>query len=261
MSVHLPHAGDYLFAATFTFYGDLNDFLPAAQRGRPIAYPLDGAPAVKHPIEALGVPHPEVEQIIVGGRSVDFTYPLQPGDQVHVYALDALPGDAWPLRLRPPLPRPVRFVLDTHLGRLAAYLRLFGFDTLYRNDYDDATLAHIAAQDQRVLLTRDRGLLKRKQVVYGYCVRDHAPTGQIVEVLRRYRLREDVQPWQRCPHCNGLLTPVTKAEVLDRLETKTKRYYDDFQQCSTCGQVYWQGSHFIRMQGFVAEVLAGLDSA
>lgn len=261
MSIHLPHAGRYLSVATFFFYGGLNDFLPAAQRGRPIAYPLDGAPAVKHPIEALGVPHPEVEQIIVDGRSVDFTYHLQPSDQVHVYALDVLPDDSCPLRLRPPLPRPVCFVLDTHLGRLAAYLRLFGFDALYRNDYDDATLAHIAAQNQRVLLTRDRGLLKRKQVVYGYCVRDHTPTGQIMEVLRRYRLREDVQLWQRCPHCNGLLTPVTKAAVLGRLEPKTKRYYDDFQQCSDCGQVYWHGSHFARMQGFVSGVLVGLDSA
>jgi uncharacterized protein with PIN domain len=248
-------------SASLRFYGDLNDFLPTAQRGQPFVYTLDGAPAVKHPIEALGVPHPEVEQIVVEGRSVAFEYHLQPGDQVHVYPRDALPAAPSPLALRPPLPIPVRFVLDTHLGRLAAYLRIFGFDALYRNDYSDATLAHLAAEESRVLLTRDRGLLKRKQVVYGHCVRACAPAAQIVDILRRYRLRDEIGLWQRCVHCNSPLVPVTKAAVLDRLEPKTKRYYDEFQQCSGCGQVYWQGSHLERMQEFVDGVLAALGPA
>lgn len=245
--------------AVLQFYGDLNDFLPTGQRGRPICYLLDGAPAVKHPIEALGVPHPEVEQIVVDGRSVPFAYHLQPGAQVQVYPYDALPPAPPPLALRPPLPHPVCFVLDTHLGRLAAYLRLFGFDARYRNDYDDATLAQLAAEEGRVLLTRDRGLLKRKQVVYGHCVRAHDPAAQIVDILRRYRLRDEIRLWQRCVHCNSLLAPVAKAAVLDRLEPKTQRYYEEFQQCSGCGQVYWQGSHLERMQGFVDGVMAALE--
>lgn len=258
MSVQPNHA-THPPAATFVFYGDLNDFLPNAQHHRPIRYVLDDAPAVKHPIEALGVPHPEVEQIVVNGQSVDFAYRLQTGDQVQVYPLDALPDAPPLLPLRPPLPRPIRFVLDTHLGRLASYLRLFGFDALYRNDYDDATLAQLAAAQGRVLLTRDRGLLKRKQVLYGHCVRSHTPADQLVGILRRYRLRDEIRLWQRCPNCNGVLVPVAKAAVLDQLEPKTKRYYDDFQQCSNCGQVYWQGSHFERMQGFIAGVLAAVD--
>jgi uncharacterized protein with PIN domain len=248
-------------AATFTFYGDLNDFLPVKQRGRSIPYALDGAPAVKHPIESLGIPHPEVEQIVVNGRSVAFGYHLQPGDQVQVYPLDALPAAPTLLALRPPLPYPIRFVLDTHLGRLAAYLRIFGFDALYRNDYEDATLSRLAAEEDRVLLTRDRGLLKRKQVVFGHCVRAHDPAAQIVDILRRYRLRDEIRLWQRCVHCNSPLVPVAKAAVIDRLEPKTKRYYEEFQQCSGCGQVYWQGSHLERMQGFVDDVLAALESA
>jgi uncharacterized protein with PIN domain len=101
-------------------------------------------------------------------------------------------------------------VADTHLGALAAYLRMLGFDTLYRNDYDDAQLAEITATTQRVLLTRDRGLLKRKIVIHGYCVREVDPRAQVVSVLRRYHLRTCVQPWQRCTHCNGLLRAVTK---------------------------------------------------
>ncbi len=260
MTTQPDPAAAHLPTATFTFYGNLNDFLPAGQRGTPIVYPLDGAPAVKHPIESLGIPHPEVEQLVVNGQSVDFGYHLQPGDEVQVYPLNGLPAMPSSLALRPPLPTPVRFVLDTHLGRLAAYLRLFGFDALYRNDYDDATLAQLAAEDSRVLLTCDRGLLKRKLVVYGHCVREHTPTAQIIDILRRYRLRDQIHLWQRCPHCNAVLEPVAKSAVLDRLEPKTKLYYDDFQQCSGCGQVYWQGSHFERMQGFVAGVLAALES-
>lgn len=244
--------------AVLQFFGDLNDFLSAGRRARPIVYPLDGAPAVKHPIEALGVPHPEVEQIVVDGHSVAFGYRLQPGDQVQVYPRDALPAAPSRLALRPPPPTPIRFVLDTHLGRLAAYLRIFGFDARYRNDYDDATLAQLAADEGRVLLTCDRGLLKRKQVVFGHCVRAPDPAAQIVDILRRYRLRDEIRLWQRCVHCNSLLVPVAKAAVLDRLEPKTKRYYEEFQQCSGCGQVYWQGSHLERMQGFVEGVMAAL---
>ncbi|MFN3335209.1 MAG: Mut7-C RNAse domain-containing protein, partial [Caldilinea sp.] len=149
---------------------------------------------------------------------------------------------------------------DTHLGQLAAYLRILGFDTLYRNNYDDAQLAEITAKEQRVLLTRDRGLLKRKIVVYGYCVREVDPRRQVVSVLRRYRLGACVKPWQRCTHCNGLVRAVDKADVIDRLEPKTKRYYDEFQQCTTCGQVYWRGSHFEQMTAFVDSVLAQVDS-
>ena len=241
---------------SFRFYGELNDFLPARQRGQEIACPLDGTVAVKHPIESLGVPHPEVELILVGGRSVDFTYWLQEGDRVRVYPRGEGPPGVQRIALRPPLPAPVRFVLDTHLGQLAVYLRMLGFDAVYSNDATDAVLAGISSAERRVLLTRDRGLLKRKIVEYGYCVRQTEPRAQLVCVLRRYDLAAAAQPWRRCVHCNGLLHPVDKAAILDRLEPKTKRYYDEFQQCEACGQVYWQGSHFERMQAFVDGVLA-----
>ena len=244
-----------MFTTTFRFYGSLNDFLPLAQREREIVQVLPEAAAVKHPIESLGAPHTEVEAIIVNGRAVTFGYHLQDGDHVEVYPLELAHLLNGCLPLRPPLLGPVRFVADTHLGRLAAYLRLLGFDTLYRNDYDDHQLARIAAEEGRVLLTRDRGLLKHKLVVYGCCVRETAAQQQVISVLRRYGVRDQVQPWQRCVHCNGLLHAVEKSAVMDRLEPKTRLYYKDFQQCEACGQVYWQGSHFERMAGFVAAVL------
>ncbi len=208
--------------AFFRFLGELNDFLPAEQRDVLISYPLDGLVAVKHPIESLGVPHPEVDLILANGRAVDFQYYVNFNDRITVYPHSQRQEVKRRLPLRPPLPRPVRFVLDTHLGQLASYLRLFGFDTLYRNDYDDAQLAQIASEDRRVLLTRDRGLLKRKIVVYGYCVRENDPRRQLISVLQRYQLSDAIDPWRRCVRCNGMLKPVAKADVLDQLEPKTK---------------------------------------
>jgi len=244
-----------MFTTTFRFYGSLNDFLPPSQRDMDIVQALPEAAAVKHPIESLGAPHTEVEAIFVNGQAAAFGYRLQDGDRVEVYPPEMAHTLDGCLPLRPPLPQPVRFVADTHLGRLAAWLRLLGFDTLYRNDYDDPELAQIAAAEERVLLTRDRGLLKHKLVVYGCCVRETDPQRQVVAVLRRYRLGAAAQPWRRCIHCNGLLRAVEKSTVLDRLEPKTRLYYDDFQQCEACGQVYWQGSHFERTAGFVETVL------
>lgn len=247
-----------MLRVTFTFYGNLNDFLPARRRNALISMQLTEHAAVKHPIEALGVPHPEVAAILVNRQPVTFTYRLQDSDRVEVYPQEVVHLLPAYLPLRPPTPTPIAFVADTHLGQLAAYLRLLGFDTLYRNDYDDAHLAEIAAAEARVLLTRDRGLLKRRIVVHGFCVREVDPRLQIVAVLRRFRLRGCVRPWQRCTHCNGLLRAVDKAAVLDRLQPKTRRYYDAFQECATCGQVYWQGSHFTQMAAFVAAVLEQL---
>jgi uncharacterized protein with PIN domain len=245
----MPHA--YL-----RFHGDLNDLLMAAQRHNLIAYVLNGDQSVKHAVESLGVPHPEVEAIVANGRGVDFDYLLRPNDRVDVYPLPGAPEGVHAPKLRPPLIPPVRFVLDTHLGRLAAFLRLFGFDTLYRNDYEDSELARIAGEEGRVLLTRDRGLLKRKPVVYGYAVRETKPRRQIVSVLRRYRLVDQVLPWHRCVRCNGLLFPVEKSEILHLLEPKTRLYYDEFRRCANCGQVYWEGSHFAHTQEFIDLILA-----
>jgi uncharacterized protein with PIN domain/sulfur carrier protein ThiS len=245
-----------MFTATFYFHGNLNDFLPKSRRNQVIVQELDEHAAVKHPIESLGVPHPEVDAILVNGWPVGFSHRLQDGDRVEVYPQEMLHMLRQYLPLRPLTPSPVCFVADTHLGRLAAYLRMLGFDTLYRNDYDDHQLAVIAANEQRVLLTRDRGLLKHKSVVYGYCVREADPHLQVVSVLRRYELGADVQPWRRGTHCNGLLHDVEKSAIVDRLEPKTKQYYDAFQQCDTCGRVYWQGSHFERMTAFVERILS-----
>lgn len=241
--------------ATFRFYADLNDFLPPPLRGRSFDHLFRGRASIKDMVEALGAPHPEIELLLVNGEPVDFSYIVRGGDRISVYPFFRGLDVPATVSLRPEPPAIYRFVLDTHLGRLAAYLRLLGFDTRYRNDFSDERLAEISAREGRILLTRDRGLLKRSIVQYGYCPRQTDPKKQIVEIVRRYNLAEQADPFSRCVNCNGLLEPTSKAAILDRLDAETRRYYDDFSICRACGQIYWQGSHFERMRTFVDKVL------
>ena len=241
--------------AHFRFYAELNDFLPVAKRQQTFTLTFEVKSSVKDMIEALGVPHTEVDLILVNGGSVDFSYLVQDGDQISVYPMfEAL--DISPLvRLRPQPLRESRFVLDVHLGRLTTYLRMFGFDALYRNDYNDDELAHISSSEGRILLTRDRGLLKRSIVTHGYCLRATNPRQQLLEVLRHFDLFGQLKPLQRCLQCNGLLEPVDKAAINHRLLPKTGEYYHEFCRCQNCDRIYWQGSHYQRMQQFIDSVL------
>jgi uncharacterized protein len=237
------------------FYAELNDFLPPDRREVTFARVLKEHASVKDVIEALGVPHTEVDLVLVNGESVDFSYLVRDGDRISVYpvfeSIDITPL----LRVRPRPLREPRFVLDTHLGKLAAYLRMLGFDTLYRNDYDDRTLAEISSGERRILLTRDRGLLKRSVVTHGYHIRETDPERQLVEVVRRFDLFRAIAPFRRCLRCNGALESVPKEAVADRLAPLTRQYYDEFATCPACGRVYWRGSHYERMQQLVERVL------
>jgi hypothetical protein len=241
--------------AYFRFYAELNDFLPPARRMVPFAYPFETRSSVKDMIEAIGVPHTEVDLILVNGNSVDFSWAVQDGDNISVYpvfeSIDIKPL----LRVRPEPLRETRFVLDTHLGRLAGYLRMLGFDTLYRNDYRDEELVHISISERRLLLTRDRGLLKRGVLTHGYCVRETAPRRQLVEVLQRFDLYRSIAPFQRCLRCNALLQPAEKEMIQDRLPPKTRQYFEEFRVCPSCGGIYWKGSHYHRMQRLIARIL------
>ena len=201
------------------------------------------------------MPHTEVELIIGNGQPQTFTYLVQEGDRISVYPAFSVLDIGTVVPLRPPTPRPIRFLLDNHLGRLARYLRLLGFDTLYfNNSYDDAQLANMAQEKGCILLSRDRGLLKRSQVIHGYCLRSKDPRQQANDVLHRYQLHDQIQPWRRCLRCNGSLHPVTKEQIMDRLEPKTKLYYHDFRMCEDCRQIYWRGSHFERLESFIVQI-------
>jgi uncharacterized protein with PIN domain/sulfur carrier protein ThiS len=240
-----------MIEATFRFHAELNDFLPPERSEKATPLIFSEHQTVKHLIESLGVPHPEVAHILINGQPADFARRLKDGDQVEVfpYSVQARQEQARNGSLA--------FLLDIHLGKLARYLRIMGFDTAYQNDYDDEKLAQICHTQERTLLTRDRRLLMRNLVQRGYCVRALEPRQQALEVVQRFQLDAHVTPFQRCPHCNTPLEPVSKAEVLDRLEPLTKQHFDEFHICPKCGQVYWKGSHYERMLAFIEREITG----
>ena len=241
--------------AHFRFYEELNDFLDAGKRKTLFPYQFKGNPSIKDAIEAIGVPHTEVDLILVNGASVGFDYQLQEGDRVSVYpvfeSLDISPV----VRLRERPLRDTKFVLDVHLGKLARLLRLLGFDTLYRNDYADSEIVDLAVQEHRIVLTRDRGILRIKAVTHGYWIRSTNPLEQAREVLGRFDLASQVQPFRRCIVCNGLIEPIDKEAIESRLPAGLAAYQGEFFACTTCGKVYWRGSHYDRLKEKVAGII------
>jgi hypothetical protein len=241
--------------AQFRFYAELNDFLARSRRQAEFAYPFSGSPAVKDAVEALGVPHTEVEVILVNGVSVPFDHPLRDGERVSVFpAFETLDLAPW-VRLRPPLLRPVRFALDVHLGRLARQLRLFGFDAAYRNDWSDEQLAELAPQERRIVLTRDRGLLMRRAITHGYYVRATQPNVQLLEVLHRFDLSGSLRPLTRCLVCNGVLLEIAADRLAPGdLPADVRATPQRIVRCRDCRRLYWDGSHVRRLRAIVAMV-------
>jgi uncharacterized protein with PIN domain len=247
---------------TLRFYAELNDYLSPKLRRQDIGIHLAGPCPVRHLIETHGVPHTEVEVILINGVSVDLEAPVHDGDLVSVYpmfeALDVSPL----LRLRPEPLREPRFFADAQLGRLARHLRLLGFDTRYENSIDDADLVRRAAAERRIILSRDRALLMRRDVTHGCHIRQDDPREQLTYVIRRCDLSRACHPFTRCIECNGRLEAVSKDKVADKLEPETAACFDEFWRCEGCGGIYWKGSHYDRLQQLASNAIerARLDN-
>ena len=248
-----------MVSATFRFYDGLNDFLPRARRQCDVTTRCARDATVKHMIEALGVPHTEVELVLVNGEASGFERILADGDHVAVYPafgrLDVQPAP--PLRTWPA--GRLRFVADAHLGALARLLRMAGYDTLYDNAYHDDEIERIAREEGRVLLTRDRELLKRRTVELGCYVHALDPPGQLRELYARLRLAGGVRAFSRCLHCNLPLRAIAREDVLERLPTRVAQVQQEFTTCDACGRVYWKGSHYERMRALLEGVAAAPD--
>lgn len=242
-------------AVSFSFPGSLSDFFPPAERGRPISYAFRGTPSVKDAAEALGVPHVEVDAIVVNGSSVGFDHPLHDGDQIRVYPFDVPPESGSILHLQVLLPTPPTFVADVHLRRLARTLRLLGFDTRHGAELTDGDIVGIARDESRAVLTRDRQLLKHRALDYGYWVRSTDPETQVREVVRRFELAQHARPFTRCSACNGLLRSVDKGAVRDRIPPRTALWIDEYWECPGCRRLYWWGTHGGRLQTLVDSAL------
>jgi uncharacterized protein with PIN domain len=237
-------------------YGPLNDFLPAARRQVATAVTVADRPAVKDVVEGLGVPHPEIDLILINGDPAPFERAVRDGDRIAVFPRFTSIDVGAVTLVRPPALEPLRFVADVHLGTLARRLRLAGFDTAYSNDAGDDELAAIAQRDGRALLTRDRALLRRRIVAHGYVVRETNPPRQFAEVLRHFDAAGSARPFSRCVRCNGRLQEVPKASVARALLPRTREHHDRFWQCDRCGQLYWRGSHWEKLRRAVESAIA-----
>jgi uncharacterized protein len=206
----------------------------------------DGVSSLGHVVESLGVPLTEVGELLVGGRPCDVAHVPADGETIGVAAV------AKPQRVEGGFGEAPRFLLDIHLGTLARRMRLLGLDTAYENpDIGDAALAARSAAERRVMLSRDRGLLRRRELFAGAFVYSHRPTEQLDDVLTRFA--PTLAPWTRCTACNGELRRVEKAEMRGHLPVGTERTYDTFAQCVECGQAYWRGAHAERLDAIVEQ--------
>lgn len=242
------------------FYAELRDLLPRRHRSGRVRHRVIETQSVKDLIESYGVPHTEVEVILADGASVGFAHRPSAGQRISVYpvfeAFDVRPL----IRLRPEPLRQTRFVLDGHLGALARRLRLLGFDCIYATDSDDDDLVELSVHGRRILLTRDRLLLRRRAITHGYLLRSDRPDRQVREVVRRFQLSGSIEPFTRCPACNGLLRRVAKADIEHRLPLGTRRTYDEFRTCPDCGRDYWRGAHHRRLLRLVQDARAAEGS-
>ncbi len=203
--------------------------------------------SVKHVIEALGVPHTEIGLVLVNGDVVELSRLLVERDRIAVFpALSHLmPPEKIACR---------RFAADAHLGRLARYLRFAGFDTLWENAWEDAELVAIAADQGRIILTRDRDLLMHKAAILGCYVRGKDTLAQLADVAHRYSLDLLHTASGRCLECNLPLQPTKKDAVTDRVPPRTGAVFDAFWRCDGCDRVYWRGSHWQRMHRSILTV-------
>ena len=228
----------YNKTAYFRFYEELNDFLAEKQQKKMFAYYFKGTTTVKDSIEAIGVPHTEIDLILVNGISVGFDCILRHEDRVSVYPVFETFDISPLLRLRPEPLRKPSFILDVHLGKLARIMRMLGFDTAYRNDYEDSEIIDISVKERKIILTRDMGILKNRSVTHGYYLRSTDPNEQISEVLKHFDLFAGINEFNRC----------IRKSVAGSLPGSIANLHNKFWKCSECGKIYWRGSHYIKMK-------------
>lgn len=240
--------------AFLRFYEELNDFLPPDKRKVRFEHDFIDRASVKDMIESLGVPHTEIDMILVNGNSVDFNYVVKDKDDISVYPV----FESFDIRnvqhLRSKPLREPKFIADVHIGSLARYLRMLGFNVLYKNDFSNQEIIDLSLTEKRAILTKDRKLLKNSKVTHGYWIRNEEPEEQVKEVIIRFNLKDDVKEFLRCLECNNILEPVEKEKVENRIPPKVKKWQNEFWYCRNCDKVFWKGSHYKEMRKFIERI-------
>jgi uncharacterized protein len=246
------------FSIRLHVHGDLDFFLGSrAGRGR-VERRLSEKASVKDVIESCGIPHTEVDLILVSGEPVNFAYAVTGDAEIELYPVGIQYANFREKRLQATAIN--SFVADGHLGKLVRDLRLLGVDVAYDPAAEDRQLVEITSRNNRALLTRDRRLLMHAAVRHGYYLRSQNPLEQTIEVLRRFDLSSILVPFSRCLRCNASLEPAEKQKVIGQLEPLTKIYYDEFRRCTGCAQVYWSGSHFTKLQNRLEQIRVNFKS-
>jgi uncharacterized protein with PIN domain len=238
----------------FRFYEELNDFLPEEKRKIRFTHNYIDLASVKDVIESFGVPHTEVDLILVNGKSVKFDYLVNDGDDISVYPVFESLDITNVQHLRPKPLRNPKFIADVHLGTLARYLRMMGFDVLYKNDFDDNEIVNLSLSEKRAILTKGHGILKRSEVTHGYWIRSTKVKEQVIEVIKRFDLKNIIKEFSRCINCNSVLKPISKNEIIDDLPPKVSKSKTDFSRCPVCNKSYWKGTHHQKMLSFIQSV-------
>jgi hypothetical protein len=233
------------------FYEELNDFLPEEKKKKRFTHQFIDRTSVKDLIESFGVPHTEVDLIMVNSKSVNFKYLINDEDDISFYPVFESFDITDVQHLRPKPLRNPKFVADVQLGRLTKYLRMIGLDVLYKNNFDDDEIVSISLKEKRAILTKDRGILKRNEVTHGYWIRATKAEAQAKEVLERFNLQKEIKEFSRCIECNEILEPIKKEKIINELPPKVAKLQNEFYKCPSCNKFYWKGSHYLRMLKFV----------
>jgi uncharacterized protein with PIN domain len=240
--------------AYFRFYEELNDFLPAEKRKIKFEHSFVDRTTIKDMIESLGVPHIEIDLILVNGKSANFSYLVKDKDEISVYPVFESLDISDVQHLRPNPLREPKFVLDVHLGKLARYMRMFGFDTAYKNNFADDDLIKISLNEKRTILTKDKEILKRNDVTHGCWVRNENSEDQLKEIIERFGLKNQIKEFTRCIVCNTLLNPTEKEKIINQLPPKVRVWHNKFFLCPNCKKIYWKGSHYTKMKKLIERI-------
>lgn len=240
---------------TFRIYAELNDFLSIEKKHQPFTLALKTPVSVREAIESLGIPLSEVDLILINSQPATFKQSLHEHDYISVYPVFESFDISGISKIRRKPLRETRFILDAHLGKLAKYLRMLGFDTLYENDFGDQEIIDIAYKENRIILTRDKLLLRSKKVDHGYYVRETEKHAQLIEIVKKFDLYSQFRSFTRCMTCNAGLVKKEKEEIIDKIDADTARIFSEFFYCPICDKVFWKGSHFERMEKLILSLL------
>jgi uncharacterized protein len=240
---------------TVRAYEELNDFLPIHHQKKDFVIEIEPKTPVHALIEMLHIPLSQVDLILVNSQSVGVDHCLSPGDRLSIYPVFETFDISTVARLPQTPLRKLKFVCDVHLGKLSKFLRMLGIDAHYDKDITPPELIQLSLLQNRIILTKNRGLLKNRFITRRYRVRSEDSNQQLAEVLSYFDLKGKFALMSRCLKCNHLVSPVSKDCIRGRVPDAVWNLHETFAICEGCGRIYWMGSHYASMLERISRIL------